>query len=257
MFDFLLARNPISAIYLAVAVSGSLRAVLTRQILVAKKPQMLELAKKLGSEAEDDPSLLHPLFARLPPLYPDTPDLAHPPSGLGGTSDEDDPNAYRPIPLGQLFSLADDLMEKWPWDGEVIRSKEIMGEGSVVCTYELESRGSRWNLRGALDCIDQDVVKPGAGATDDEVEEVPIRRRPAGRVRVPRNKLGTTVALGMLILGLSMAILGVGAGGPRSDWARWWVMVVRTWGGKSEKLGVTEGYSRLIGYVGRTMRDLL
>lgn len=66
IFDYLIARNPISAIYLAVA------------ILVSKRPQLLKLIAQ-HPEAHEDPSLLHPLFARLPPLYPDTPDRPDPP----------------------------------------------------------------------------------------------------------------------------------------------------------------------------------
>lgn len=67
IFDYLIARNPISAIYLAVA------------ILMSKRPQLLKLIEQ-HPEADQDPSLLHPLFARLPPLYPDTPDAPEPPA---------------------------------------------------------------------------------------------------------------------------------------------------------------------------------
>jgi hypothetical protein len=127
MFDYLLSRNPISAIYLAVA------------ILVAKKPQMLQLAKKLGSEAMDDPSLLHPLFARLPPLFPDTPSESTPVAKeINVSADaikEDDANPYEPIPLSRIFELADELMTRFPWDSEDIRGREIMGTGSVVSSY--------------------------------------------------------------------------------------------------------------------------
>lgn len=45
---------------------------------MSKRPQLLKLIAE-HPEAHQDPSLLHPLFARLPPLYPDTPDAPAPP----------------------------------------------------------------------------------------------------------------------------------------------------------------------------------
>lgn len=45
---------------------------------MSKRPQLLKLIAA-HPEAHDDPSLLHPLFARLPPLYTDTPDQPTPP----------------------------------------------------------------------------------------------------------------------------------------------------------------------------------
>ncbi|KAI9636676.1 rab-GTPase-TBC domain-containing protein [Dioszegia hungarica] len=237
MFDFLLARNPISAIYLAVA------------ILIAKKPQMMVLAAELGPEAADDPSLLHPLFSRLPPLYPDTPDQTTPPSHIttDATNREgDNPNPYRPIPLSELFSLADRLMLEHPWDGPEIRGQEIMGQGSVVMSYEKEMAprpletgvgDKAWTLVDALQLVDQEVVKPGAGMMDDEEEdedEAPVPVRKPGRrvqrrrwlLRLGRNKLGTAVAVGVVVLGVGMAVFGVKAGGPHASWARWWAAIV-------------------------------
>lgn len=226
---------------------------------------MYKIAKQLGSEAREDPSLLHPLLSRLPPLYPDTPDASNPPAKTADSTDnEDDPNPYEPIPLSQLFFLADDLAARFPWDGEVIRGKEIMGEGSVVRTYELEMTAwtrDAFGLDSAIDMLDRDVVMPGAGAADDEEEEetpAPIRRRPVRRLRLPRNKLGTGMVFSIVLVGITMAVFGFKAGGPGADWSRWWALVLRTWAGKSEKAAsLVEGYGRIIGYVGRTLRDLL
>lgn len=206
---------------------------------------MFELAKKLGTEGEQDPSLLHPLFARLPPLYPDTPEQSTPtPTDI---EPGDDPNPYEPIPLSVLFFLSDELMAKFPWDGEVVRGKEIMGEGSVVSSYALEMaarNGITWNLSDALNLIDRDVVKPGAGMADDDDEaefKAPVRRRQVRPLNIPRNMFGTTMAVSIVMFGLGMAIYGVRAGGPRSDWTSFWAVVVRSWVEKTDKaVGLSE-----------------
>ena len=227
---------------------------------------MFELAEQLGSEGEQDPSLLHPLFARIPPLCSDAPGSPdRPPPMRQSIDNEDDSNPYDPIPLSRLFALTDDLMARFPWDGETVRGREIMGEGSVVSSYDVEvaarSKGY-WCPQDALGLIDRDVVKPGAGTSDDDEEEVvtaPIRRRPKSRLRLPRNKLGTTVAFSIFVLGIGMAIFGVRVGGPRAEWTRWWwLMVIRTWAGKGDKASVVkDGYVRVIAFLGRTIRDLL
>jgi len=260
MFDYLLSRNPISAIYLAVA------------ILVAKKPQMFKLAKKLGPEAIDDPSLLHPLFSRLPPLFPDTPDNPAPPATGGGLGNidianlDEDANPYEPIALSQIFAVADNLMLRFPWDGPVIRGREILGNGSVVSTYEQEA-AEDWSLHEAVRRIDNEIVIPGAAAMDEEEEEeeVPLpprRRRPTWTIRMPRNRIGTAVAVSIVFVGIGIAVFGVRAGGSRADWARWWAMVIRGWASKGGRLGdqmgnLAAGWARVGTLVGQSLKDLL
>ncbi|WVQ93323.1 hypothetical protein IAU59_000391 [Kwoniella sp. CBS 9459] len=264
MFDFLLARNPISAVYLAAG------------ILILKKPQMLEIAHKLGDEYEEDPTLLHPLFVRLPPLYADTPSEPEPvPSGVTSTAPgkdmkdftEDDPNPYKPIKLSELFTLTDTLMDQYPWDGEVIAGKEIMGEGSGACSYAFED-SANWTPERALQMVDVEVVQPGAGlAVDDEDDEAdeepvdPIASTPSpnkrlGGLRLPRNKLSTVMAVGIVVLGVGMAVYGVRAGGNEASWGRWWSFVIRGWIGK-EGRKVEGGIGRISKFLSKAMRDAL
>ncbi|WRT68940.1 uncharacterized protein IL334_005922 [Kwoniella shivajii] len=257
MFDYLLARNPISAVYLAAA------------ILISKKPQMLELARQLGEEYIDDPTLLHPLFVRLPPLYPDTPSNPEPPvpsvpSPITESArkikefHDDTPNPYKPIKLSQLFQLTDDLMEQFPWDGEIIKGKEIMGEGSVVYTYSKESDETR-TPETMLDMIDREVVRPGAGTAiddDDEEERRPITHRRKSPIRLPRNKVKTILAVGIVVVGIGMAFYGFKAGGNEASWTRWWKFIMMGWIGKEAKR--TEGYlGKLIGYLRKSLKDVL
>lgn len=226
MFDYLLSRNPISAIYLAVA------------ILVAKKPQLLKMVRDMGAEAMDDPSVLHPLFARLPPLVADSPDDSRThawtphqtPSVEKQEPIEEDANPYEPIELSTIFALADDMLARYPWDGPDIKGHEILGEASSVVTYAGES-GQTWSLTQAETLVHGEVVRPGAGAMDDmEDEEEPAhppvkhRRR---RIRIPRNRTGTIIAVGVVLVGIGIAVYGSRSGGPRSNWARWWSAVVR------------------------------
>ncbi|EIW67119.1 hypothetical protein TREMEDRAFT_34074 [Tremella mesenterica DSM 1558] len=220
MFDFVLARNPISAIYLAVA------------ILVAKKPQLLRLVKSLGPEAQSDPSLLHPLFARLPPLYPDTPShptpspTLHPLPTSSSTlmSDPDAVNPYEPIPLSELFALADKLMLQYPWDGEDIRGREIMGVGSIVSTYD--SSISPQPPRLSPELVNFNVVNALPSEEDDEPPLPVKRRKPKWRIHYPRDKKGTVLAIGVMLLGIGVAYYGFKAG-PSTGWGRWWRVVLR------------------------------
>lgn len=226
MFDYLLSRNPISAIYLAVA------------ILVAKKPQMLKLVREMGQEAMDDPSILHPLFARLPPLVADDPDtqtlgaMELGEKGIVGGNDMDEPNPYEPIALSTIFRIADDLLARYPWDGPIIKGKEILGDASSVMTYPRELE-SDWTLKLAETLVNGEVIKPGADMLDEEEEEDPLPIRKARsrklRVRIPRNKAGTLLAVGVVLFGVGIAVYGARSGGPRSNWARWWSVVLRDW----------------------------
>nr|WVH01959.1 ubiquinol-cytochrome C reductase hinge protein [Naematelia aurantialba] len=269
MFDYLLARNPISAIYLAVA------------ILIAKKPQMYELAAKLGEEAQDDPTLLHPLFSRLPPLYPDTPGE---PTDLSieetadQTSDlvnlDDAPNPYKPIPLSQLFEIADRLMLQHPWDGDTIRGRELLGDGCTVCTYAAEDKvhlGGKWSLAEAMAMLDEEVVKPGAMIVDEDEEEEAVKEDEAkGRknrpvrarrwsIRVPRDKKGTVLALGIVVVGVGIAVFAGRAGGRHADWARWWSVVLRSWVSTQASTHTLKetvvAYGRVLRHVAQSLLD--
>ena len=199
------------------------------QILIMKKSQMFELARKLGAEGEHDPSLLHPLFSRLPPLDPDTPSETMPSKAdlaeLGDQADMNDPNPYNPMPLSEVFALADDLMLKYPWDGPIIRGKEIMGPGSVVSSYELEASAIENGLspQQVMEMIDRDVVWPGAGMADDDEEDVAAAIRP--RLLVPKNRLRTTVSLGVVVLGLGIVLYSWRVEDRRGGGYRWWSLV--------------------------------
>ncbi|ORY26234.1 rab-GTPase-TBC domain-domain-containing protein [Naematelia encephala] len=261
MFDFLLARNPISAIYLAVA------------ILIAKKPQMYELAAKLGEEAQEDPTLLHPLFARLPPLHPDTPDspadLSEPSQEVDLVNLDDAPNPYKPIALSELFEIADRLMLEHPWDGDVLRGREIFGEGCTVLTYTEEEKarlGGEWSLLEAMGKLDEEIVKPGVMIDDDDdieeadLDEIPLppvrRRRPHWTIRVPRDKKGTILALGVVVLGVGIAVYAGRAGGIHADWVRWWTVVVKSWSGKRKFKETIVAYGKVLKHIAYSLLDL-
>ena len=197
------------------------------QILMAKKKQMLQLARKLGPEARDDPTLLHPLFSRLPPLYPDTPVSPLPPKEIidekTDYSEYDQANPYQPIPLSRVFNLTEELLARFPWDGSIIRGREIMGPDSVICTYDEEpSATNKQSLDDLQRLVDGEVVLPGAADIDDEAELPPVR----WRLRFPRNRLGTAVAVGVVVVGIGMAVYGARNGGS-GGWRSWWHLVRR------------------------------
>lgn len=211
---------------------------------------MFRMAKGLGSEGERDPSLLHPLFARLPPLYADTPDAPQPDIAPSQRAD-DDPNPYEPIPLSLVFALTDKLMVQYPWDEAPIRGDEIMGEGSVVYSYEREIAArkdfeSGWTLETAVQLVDKEVVKPGSGEADeDEEPSLPVIKRLRWRIRVPRDKAGTAVAVGIVLVGVGIAAYSTRAGGSRSDWRRWWAAVIHEWVGTNSGVGRAREYWRV------------
>jgi hypothetical protein len=231
---------------------------------VAKKDEMFSLAKDLGEEAMDDPSLLHPLFARLPPLYPDTPSSSEPPPQSASLSVEDGmPNPYSPIPLSRLFQLTDELMARYPWDGDVIRGREVMGEGSAIWTYDQEGEMSVGEMLGMME---KEVVRPGAADMDEEEEEEEreevkrvVRRR--FRLRVPRQKMGMVLAIGVLVVGVGLGTYGRGTIGTR-DLSRWWGSVITVWVGKrglllDKGLDVANGYGKVLRYVRQIIRDII
>jgi hypothetical protein len=237
------------------------------QILVAKKAEMFSLAKELGSEAMDDPSLLHPLFARLPPLYPDTPSQPLPPPsalsilGRRPQGDDEDVTPYTPIPLSRLFDLTDELMARYPWDGDVIRGQEIMGEASAVWTYDSEVHAS---ARDMLSMLGGEVVRPGAADMDDNEEEEepirPVRRKKTSGydLRMPRDRLGTSVAIGVMVLGLVLAMYSGRSKGARGEWSGWWGSVIRVWAEKqgavgADMAGLLNAYRRVSSFVGRAL----
>lgn len=164
-----------------------------------KKPQMMRLAQELGSEALEDPSLLHPLFARLPPLFSDTPDYPLPPSKTEAEKTDDDTKPYEPIPLSRIFALTDQLLAKYPWDGPVLRGNEVMGESSTILTY-----GTSSDLRELEKKAHGELVKPGAMEPDEEDEE-PVKVTKRKGIHLPTNKTGTIIAIGVLAFGIILA----------------------------------------------------
>lgn len=219
---------------------------------------MFELARAMGSEAEDDPSLLHPLFSRLPPLVADTPASDAPtPSKEGadelGARYEDERNPYDPIPISRIFHIADDLLARYPWDGPVIRGREIMGPGSVVNTYVNEHLvpEGRWDLREAECMTDMEVILPGGTMPDQAEEEGPPRKRATRRTRPMRRRQQKQVALalGVVVVGVGIAVYGWRAGGSKAGWGGWWAAVVRSWMGR-------QNWERGQGVLGR-MEDML
>ncbi|KAL7421345.1 GTPase-activating protein gyp8 [Cryptotrichosporon argae] len=206
---------------------------------------MIKLVKALGSEAVHDPSLLHPLFARLPPLYPDTPSALSPPHTTAPMAMcDDDVNPYAPIRLSEVFALSNRLLAKFPWDGKLVRGREVMGPGSVALTYPDD-------LATAEAWIDRDVVLPGADRLEDD--DVPAASRRFASLRVPPNKVGTALAVGVLVLGLGLAA----AGAKDDGWRRWWVGVMRGWAGRG-KLGDALGeWARMGRYLVQSLRELV
>lgn len=337
---------------------------------MSKRPQLLKLIAA-HPEAHDDPSLLHPLFARLPPLYPDTPDAPTPPppvpagsrptrsstrkprggsrsasrsrsrsrrrekttpvdeKPVDGVEDEkaavrseldrsttlapdppaavdekipvdldgpilaeleprseaivtdtlsqmgnevletveidfetppardEEVNPFTPLVLSEVFRLADELMEKYPFDGEDVRGNEVLGPGSVVRTWDWERRGRPSDSDGvegedaaaeedegeesssdsdgvrtprhrrtpfthtdAEACIDTDVIVPGGDELDDLDEDTPAQTVK----RVPRHFLSTLLPGKFRVsnfgTALALGILVVGLGAVMLGWRR-------------------------------------
>lgn len=222
---------------------------------------MIRLATALGSEASHDPSLLHPLFARLPPLYPDTPDALMPPSDwkLPDVAPHSEPNPYSPIPLSTVFALADKLMVKYPWDGPQIRADEVLGSGSVVRTYEKE-RNEGWTLQNAEDAIDNEVIRPGGDSIDKEESLLPVRWTPMGPFRALSRGFGYDrlgiFAVGIVVIGIGTALFGWQRGRHIDpNWARFWGIVASHWATKSHH--AARSWASVSSYLSRTIRDVL
>lgn len=107
-----------------------------------------------------------------------------------------------------------------------------MGPGSVVITYNQEWSEEEWTPEEALKCVDVDVVQPGAAVMDeDEPVPLPTSRRvtDADLWKVlKRVKPCTLVALGVVFLGVGMAVYGVKLGGRTVTWRR---VVAGVWHG--------------------------
>lgn len=227
---------------------------------------MFRLAKELGSEAADDPSLLHPLFSRLPPLYPDTPDHPGPPPSVKvETNREDEENPYDPIPLSKIFGIADDLLARYPWDGPVIRGREVLGPASVALTFDREFHlGSvdvaeeAWTLRHAEKMAEGEMVLPGACEPDEEEEEEPAPvKKPIRRRKPKRDRRGTVLAIGVVVVGIGIAMYGVRAGGVKADWAGWWAIVLRSWVDKRGWGEYGQNLRTVGGFVRKTLREIV
>lgn len=212
---------------------------------------MARLMAQMGPEAKHDPSLLHPLFARLPPLYPDTPDAPTPPPSYkpAEPAPHEEPNPYTPIPLSRVFALADKLMVKFPYDGKKIRAYEVFGPGSMVRTYAKERGGDvKWTLADAEDAIDNDVMLPNGDEPDEEEFLTP----PSRLIRCDR--LGTAMAVGFLAVGIGAVLLSW-RGRTDPQWVRFWSLVATSWSSKSRE--AFRSWSTVASYFTRTIREVL
>jgi len=222
---------------------------------------MARLVAQLGSEAKQDPSLLHPLFARLPPLYPDTPDAPTPPEGykLPELPPHAEPNPYTPIPLSTVFALSDKLMAQYPYDGSRIRAYEVLGSGSAVRTYEKEKSEEEWTLSHAEGAIDNDVILPGGDEADDEESLIPAPRfyNPfrLGPGQIRYDRLGTAFAVGIVVVGIGAALFGWHGRHVDPQWARFWGLVATQWVSKSRE--AVRSWVTITSYFTRTLREIL
>lgn len=105
-----------------------------------------------------------------------------------------------------------------------------MGPGSVMVTYDQEWSEKEWTPEKALKYVDMEVVQPGAAVMDeDELVPLPTSRRvtnPALRKVLKKVKPNTLVALGVVFLGVGIAVYGVKLEGRSVTWRR---VVVRVW----------------------------
>lgn len=156
-------------------------------MLVSQKQRLFELAKGL----DDDPTSLHPYFARLPPLVADTPLSPPPPSHPLSLNDihdlKPDFNPYDPLYLSTLFQAADSLMAEFPPNHRAVRLDEIMGPDSMVHTYQTE------DLAVAESLIHSENILADAPESDDESEPA----RPSSR---------TAITIGIVIISIGIAV---------------------------------------------------
>ena len=231
---------------------------------------MLKLAKELGSEVDNDPSLLHPLVSRLPPLYADTPSNPVPPSSptsssaqiaLPGNANGDadgsfeEPNPFQPIPISRILSLAEGLLARFPFNGDVVRGTQIMGKDSAINTYTSDEQDARADtpdtaqrsvtLQDLEQCVDRDVILPGASEPDDEPSIQKTRPRPSDALARSRRRwlfrrsllsmrsfsAKEALAFGVVVIGVGIAFYSLRgpAGGARAGWAGWWASITRSW----------------------------
>lgn len=105
-----------------------------------------------------------------------------------------------------------------------------MGPGSVMVTYDQEWSEKEWTPEKALKYVDMEVVQPGAAVMDeDELVPLPTSRRvtnPALRKVLKKVKPNTLVALGVVFLGVGIAVYGVKLEGRSVTWRR---VVVGVW----------------------------
>jgi hypothetical protein len=139
-----------------------------------------------------------------------------------------------------------------------------------------------WTLSDAEAAIDNDVILPGGDAMDDDEVLTVARWSPltplsafVGRVGLGLtsggkggmglygfDRLGTAVAVGVVVLGIGAALFGWRRHTDPS-WARFWGLVAGQWVVKSRAAvspgveGVARGWNTVGRYIGRTLRDVL
>jgi hypothetical protein len=115
--------------------------------------------------------------------------------------------------LSELFTLTCTLEQRFPLDHPAIRAWEILGKDSVIYTYQaVDEKSQAMTLDEAARLVERgldeaDVVVEPQPADSDEEEEPISRRRPPRR-----NRLGTTVAVAVLCLGVGIAVYQMNRG---------------------------------------------
>jgi hypothetical protein len=150
-----------------------------------------------------------------------------------------------------VFALADKLMAKYPYDGKKIRAYEVFGSGSTVRTYAKEKAvDAEWTLADAENAIDKDVILPDGDEPDEEESLVPAPRF------APRcDRLGTAVAVGVVVVGVGAVLLGWRGSRADPQWIRFWGLVATSWSSRSRE--TVRSWAAVANYFTRTLREAL
>ncbi len=169
---------------------------------------------------------MHSHLSALPPLIADEADAASVPAPMPAATlskrdyvDPDSPNPHDPIVLSELFKLTSTLYDRFPLDHPLIKAEEIFGPDSVVNTYERVDPATEkvhsLSLAAAGQLVDDGLGKarvlaePQPVDSDDEDEDAkPVSKRPSPTP----NRLGTAIAMGVLCVGIGIAVYQMNEG---------------------------------------------